>query len=366
MSKLFTPGKTYVLVCALLSSCNAGLLPSQRTESSGLSSVKIPQTLVKDQGQVGFCWAYAMMAFIESETLRTTGQTQDLSEEYLALYRIAGELAADVRAGTLTSAEIEKKIMGSEYEGWFVRLPDRWDAEATDAFEMVDMFGVVTESEWGVKFAKTPGLFEPSRMLNGNYKPDLVKILSTLDKDSTDADFVRAVAESFGKDMPPAGHKIKLKSKDYVALWAEKASDVPDMITLAKKTLARGIAVPMGYGVSFSKLSKSNYMWQGGGSRKVADYTKLTKKQAQKAYAYDGGHAILLTDFVNDGGREDGISASALSAEVAKSWDALSYFKFKNSWGSSTGSMPPGFYRIDTSYMLGTAQAGSLDVMVPR
>lgn len=351
-----------LIIASLLLSVSCANTTTPSGSGSSLSSVAIPQSSVKDQGAVGFCWAYATAAFIEAETLRKTGRTIDISEEQIALYRMAAEIASDLRSGTDVT-DIQDKVMQSEYEGWFVRLPDRWDAEATDSMELVDMFGVLEEREWGVKFPAVSFPFEP--MANGGYKQELSRLVGLLDAKSSDADVIKAVASSFGRDVPPTGHKIAIKSKDYISYWAESATDMPDIIQRAKAELAKGITVPMSYGVTFAKLNQRTFMWAGGKDRKVETYTRMSSYEARYGYAADGGHAVLMTDFVNDGGAEGRINDSALASAIAAPFDTLNYVVFKNSWGTDNG-MPPGYYRLDTSYMLGSAQAGIFDIVVKR
>ncbi|MBL7715208.1 MAG: hypothetical protein JNL01_07035 [Bdellovibrionales bacterium] len=48
----------------------------------------VNHTSVKDQGQVGFCWSYAVSGHIEGNHLRRTGNTVDLSEEWTGFWAI--------------------------------------------------------------------------------------------------------------------------------------------------------------------------------------------------------------------------------------------------------------------------------------
>ena len=43
-----------------------------------------PITSIKNQNRSGTCWAYASLAFFESEILRKSGKTYDLSEMFVA------------------------------------------------------------------------------------------------------------------------------------------------------------------------------------------------------------------------------------------------------------------------------------------
>jgi len=45
-----------------------------------------PATVVKDQNRSGTCWAFAGISFVESEILKTKGDTFDLSEMYIVRY----------------------------------------------------------------------------------------------------------------------------------------------------------------------------------------------------------------------------------------------------------------------------------------
>jgi C1A family cysteine protease len=53
---------------------------TQNPNASKIKTVDIPQTAVKDQNSIGFCWYYATMGLIETLMLKKTGQSVDLSE----------------------------------------------------------------------------------------------------------------------------------------------------------------------------------------------------------------------------------------------------------------------------------------------
>lgn len=350
-----------LLSASLIAFASCSNISTESRDVSSLDSVKIPQSSVKDQGRVGFCWAYATMAFIESETLRRTGRELDLSEEYLGMVRIAAELAQDLRANN-SVGYITQKIYGQGYEGWYVRVPDAYDSEITDAMELVDQFGVLEEKEFQVKFSLPQFPYAADATLNADYRMRLAEIVPTLDARSSDDEVLRAVAESFGATTVPKGHKITIKSKDYVDVWPADGRAALTSLRLIKSVLATGTSVPIGYGVSFNKLMGDK--WVGG--KGIADIMLMNKYTAGYEFAADGGHAVLVTDFVNVRGREGAISAGALSSAVAASPETLDYLVFKNSWSTDGGANPAGYYRLDLSYIIGTAQAGAFDFVVPR
>ncbi len=88
------------------------------------------------------------------------------------------------------------------------------------------------------------------------------------------------------------------------------------MVAAAKRALVPGISVPLSY------LADSAFVSNG----------------VYRAYAVPDkhtGHAVLVTAFVNNAGRECVIPEADLRAELAKGYDSLAYLKFKNSWGLS-------------------------------
>jgi hypothetical protein len=76
----------------------------------------VEHTSVKDQGQVGFCWSYSGMGLIESEHLKRTGETLDLSEEYIGFMYIYEQVLANAPE---YFARANKTVNASAYKkGW--------------------------------------------------------------------------------------------------------------------------------------------------------------------------------------------------------------------------------------------------------
>jgi hypothetical protein len=125
-----------------------------------------------------------------------------------------------------------------------------------------------------------------------------------------------------------------------------------------KLTLARGINVPFSY-VIFKDTFNS---WDGSYS--------VTPSGTGTPLEIAGGHAVLVTDFVNKGGRPAALSAVALNTEVAKMSDALDYVVIKNSWGTTVQSpllRLPGYHTIYQSYIQELAKGNTnISIVVPR
>jgi hypothetical protein len=89
----------------------------------------------------------------------------------------------------------------------------------------------------------------------------------------------------------------------------------------------------------------------------------------------NGGHAVLMTDFVNQGGVEGAIGGDLLQEEIARSPEELAYVKFKNSWGAgltvnefgqTVRSANDGYYRMDLGYLKANAAKRFLGIVIPR
>ena len=73
----------------VLASLNAAC---RKETAADTSAVETANTSIKTQGQIGFCWAYAAVAMIESRYKQRTGKDIDLSEEALGFFHYAETL----------------------------------------------------------------------------------------------------------------------------------------------------------------------------------------------------------------------------------------------------------------------------------
>jgi hypothetical protein len=346
-------------------------------------SVDIAQTPVENQFAIGFCWAYAVNALIESNYRTQTGEVINLSEEALGYVRMRAELlqlAQSYRAGTISLDEITNQIQGHGLEGWFVRRSD--SSETQDAMEMIDQYGLLPEDVWSVKFNSDSDV---KQLKNAIRKP-LQELLTgqapitnqAIDQVLTvDGAFHAAPPTSFtfkGQRVTAkyfASKILNFKSSDYILIQAQKASDLQKVVAATKRAMAAGYSVPISFGVSTENLRNGIFKAEDRDVNTLDNDPGL----ARTLVPINGSHAVIATDFVNRGGREGVLPKEELKSEVEKSASELAYLKFKNSWGAHASttengvqvtSGSDGYYRMEYGYMKAVAAVGKFGAVVPR
>lgn len=112
-----------------------------------MKGIELPSTPVKDQSASGTCWSFATTSFIESELLRLTKDTFNLSEMYFVRMAYEAKASQYVRLhGTANFGE---------------------GGQAHDVFNMVRKNGILTEADY-------PGL------ANGQTKPSHAELEAVL------------------------------------------------------------------------------------------------------------------------------------------------------------------------------------------
>ncbi len=380
-----------ILVSVLLvGACGMRDISNQNTQRSSISSVSIPQTAVRNQMNIGFCWAYSGIGLLESKLKTGMGMQFDFSEEALGFYRIIEELSFYTKAyqadPQTTFAELTAAVQKSTLQGWIVkRDPADKSFQMRDTLELIEFYGVIPESAWNIKFSSPV----KTERMTAAVKSAYLKLLQLKGRSGTITtdDYLNILAQpnAFGS-IPPNQFNFNgqiitaqafvrdvanFRASDFVSLDAKTSRDVPKIVSALKQTLARGISVPIGFGVNFSMLNKGTFTFP---NRSDSEYDNIPEKESLKAFAKDGGHAVLVTDFVNKGGREGAIPAAELQVELAKSSEELSYVKVKNSWGLkaasneggvSIGGASDGYFRLELGYMKGSADAAFLTIVVP-
>lgn len=341
--------------------------------ASSTSTVDVPQTPIADQEYVGFCWAYSTVALIESDYKTRTGQEIRLSPEAIGFYRMATGIYRATRAQN--AADVLALILPGGLEGYFLKQSDG----GGDALDLVQKYGVVPEAVWSFKFDEKGKAGKVTRAI----ELELVRVLTeklwhrrpaseiTMDEIinrvmTAKGAFPSAPPASFdvgGKDMTaPDFLQVKLgfHPEKYGALTIATDADLDRLIRGIKRSLVRGVSVPIGIPVNMDRLHSDAF------SGKDVD---LNDKQN---FVRDGAHAILITDFVNKGGKRGALSGAAIEAELNKPSSELDYLVVKNSWGTKIrknkagdeiGSKT-GYFTIDREYLQGSANAAVADEML--
>ncbi len=371
---------TCVAMLIILTSLTAcGVKP----QSSTIDAVSIEQTPIENQFSIGFCWSYATIGLIESNHKVKTGETINLSEEAIGYLRMRNELkeiATSFRKGSISLQTALESTRGKSLEGWVVRAGDH--EKSRDAMELIDDFGLVPESIWSVKFDSP----ESARRLKSAIQEPFKALLTGEQSISNESLDAVLTAEGAFPSRPPssltidgktmtsqeyARDVIGFKSSDYVAIRARNAVDSLRLIQIAKKTLAAGYSVPLSFGVSYDNLKGGLFL---APNFKATDLD-ANPELVDSIIGLNGGHAVLITDFVNINGVEGAIPDEDLQQEVRKSAEQLAYVKFKNSWGAGSSinevgknviSSPDGYYRMDLGYIKAIAAKGRFGIVVPR
>jgi hypothetical protein len=371
-------------VLGMLIGCGGGTTHGAHSNipPSGVNAVDLPVTPVDDQGKIGFCWAHGTIGLIESTYKTRTGGDLNLSEEALGFYRLAERITSLIQSSA-TAADLIDNFTRGVSEGFYTRLPDekRVGGEL-DALDLVKKYGLVPESAWNVSFPDA----QARQSLMNAIRTNVYALSDGRNRSSITVEEVIEkvlVGEGAFPSRPPSrflweGQEIsatafltdvvKFDTDAFAAVEAASESELESFATVMKSALAQGYSVPFGYSINVDRLSGMTF-----GAADVSLDNPV-------AFAADGGHIVLVTDFVNEGGVAGAIPADELAAEVAKPFSALAYLRVKNSWGvgeklDSSGKVlsnsPDGYYHITHDYLVGSARAASkgwmpLIAVVPR
>jgi hypothetical protein len=164
-------------------------------------------------------------------------------------------------------------------------------------------------------------------------------------------------AQSFAQDL------LEFRPSEFVAVDAHSEAQLGSWIQLIKSSLAAGYAVPLGFPINVLRVE--------GGETFGADGVS---PDDSLSFAQDGGHLVLATDFINEGGQRGFLPSDLLQAELEKAPTELEAFVFKNSWGvgskedetgQTIGYSPDGYYRITRDYLVGAARAATKGYIAP-
>jgi hypothetical protein len=377
------------------------------TESAKGAVVSIPQSPVKDKKFIGFCWAYATTDFLESEFIKANqGRSLDLSEEALGFFRIAEQLHEMVREAASAEAVVAE-VSCERLQGLTVLA--REGSSSRGGLDLAEVYGVIPEDVYSVKFVTDQDRTETFLGM----KERLAALVSekplgaiTID-DIMDKVIVRpegsATRPSRYRSRPPerfehAGRTFT-SAKDFYASYVRgagtplvrvpltKRTDYPKFAWLVKHALAMHVSVPFGFGVDRNHLfdgdgyvtftgKKSHGMADAYGPKADPLKGPECSPKIMSEYA-QGAHAVLITDFVNEGGSEGALpDIAAVEREVSRPANELAYVLVKNNWGVDTAGAegetswlpsPDGYYRVDREYVQNSLAADvAMNIVVPK
>jgi hypothetical protein len=358
------------------------LIACQNTETvspsdSQVSTVSIPQTDVRDQGRFGICWAYGTTALIESELLKNRNIAIDLSEEAIAFEHMAEALRAQF--ATMSSMDLVDFLMrGQLPEGWVTRTTPELAAMYEDspyvqhdALALIKIHGAVPESAWSFKIKTLEQKAQLLRAVRENVRKAMAAgyIIQKLTIDQIKDLILVGPEKTAFPSRPPTSFKWQgknIRAEEFVksilafnpdaweAIALSTEADFPRFIQLIKTTLSKGHSVPLAFPINIDRISgdvfradqkSKNYIWSN--------------------YGRDGGHLVLVTDFINIGGQRGAVSDATLMNELNKPAEELDALLFKNSWGigaklnengQPVGLSIDGYYRMEAGYIKGIAR----------
>lgn len=359
----------------IAASCNNS--PDVRISTSSVSTVAIPQTDVRDQGRFGICWAYGTTGLIESEILRTDNLKVDISEEALAFEHMAEALRAQF-AVMGSSDLIEFFMRGQLPEGWVTRTTKELaymyeDSPYVqhDALALIKIHGAVPESAWSYKITTVEQRNQLMRAVRQNVRKAMDEglIIQKLTIEQIKDLILVGRGRNAFPSRPPAyfqwngklisardfaSQVLKFNPDAWEAVAIHKEADVAGFIQIVKTTLALGHSVPLAFPINIDRISGDSFR---------ADTNN--KDYFWSNYGRDGGHLVLVTDFINKGGVRGAVSDDMLKAELEKPAEELDALLFKNSWGvgakvnengDPVGMSADGYYKMEIGYIRGIAK----------
>jgi len=347
--------------------------PSRPTIDSSASTVDTANTSIKNQGEVGFCWAYAAVAMIESNYKKRTGREIDLNEDAIAFFKFAEQLKYVMdynlqnnkafflfdEGGQINFKLDPREVLSNPN----VREEDRVRTAATkDAFSLIERWGLIPQSQWNEKFET----IVKTKNANERIKIAFFKLLGELQGKQSSVQMNQIFSllkESVFSSVPPvdgfntdsgrmnsvqyARDAIGFRKSGYEDVYFEKAHPnlalaLASTLQRVKRSLAAGDVV----GISISMPNGADWL-------KRIQFTRFIG--LNQSFNLGGSHAMVITDFKHPGGTYGPVPN--VDVEVEKPLDVGLQFRLKNSWGSQNNlnefgqTIRSGYYDMDFLYI---------------
>lgn len=362
---------------------------SKRSGQSSVTTVDIPQTPVRNQQSTGFCWAYATAGMIESWSLKSH-RTLNISEEALTFFRMAEELLYVSNDAVLRNKIIDATAMSDALidevfveglqggEALYVNtLPGK--QRTLSGLEIFEKYGAWPEEAWPTKITNSRPVIAGiasrfkeflGQTRNDNHAHSIQEIFDHVmvaPASSPNSGYVSVPPANFIFQGAATTPKIFWQSINFDVSQYESvilSSDTVQFnqtIQRIKQALANGLTVPLEFPSIGSHLSGSDFKVIAGRPFEVSGLS---------------GHVVVITDWVNVGGRPGAVSPEELASSLMAGPESLNYFVMKNSWGTdsdTTASIPSGHYSVYRDYFEAAArspaverQPGFLYVVLPK
>jgi hypothetical protein len=365
-----------LLVVGLFGGCG---FSSKSPSTSSVQSVDLPQTEVRDQGRFGVCWSYGTMGLVESVS-KTHGVTVDLSEEAIVFYHMAEGIRQMMQ--TMTMIDLMSALSrGNLPEGWNARTVPEDELQVPpgvqkqhDALTLLSIYGAVPESAWSFKVtseaekntlkkAITKNIY--AYMNSGGRSIQLITLDEVMDqilvgegaypsRPPTQLTWqgVEMSSTTFLKDV------LKFRSDQFDSFVVREESQFERFVMTMKEALVSGYAVPLAFPINIDRVKED--LFKGSDITDANDWV---------SFARDGGHLVLVTDFVNQGGFRGRMEQNRVWQELLAPASLLQEIIFKNSWGIGAktneaglpiGGSNDGYYRMDAAYLKGAMRVSKL------
>lgn len=335
--------------------------------------ITLPATPVKDQSATGTCWSYATTSFIESELLRLTKDTFDLSEMYF------------VRKAYETKALNYVRLHGTANFGQ--------GGQAHDVMNVIRRYGMATEEAYsGLANGQTkPSHAELEAVLTamvgaiaknpaGKLSPEWMNAISgVLDV------YLGKVPSSFGKtNTTPSEFAKKINPDDYIEItsyshhpyYTQFALEIPDnwsgdqyynvqpdeLIQIMDYALGKGYTVAWDGDVSDKGFSHKNGVAivpevsiENMAATERSKWEKLTEKE-RRAQFYTFGKPVPeknISPEMRQAAFDNYLATDDHLMHVTGSvtdQNGKRYFRSKNSWAAESNS-DGGYLNMSESYV---------------
>ncbi len=338
------------------------------TPQSGLDSVDIPQSSVKDQGRAGFCWAYATVGFVEQFHLDKFGKELDFSEEALAFHMIADHLTMQAISVASGYTKIENLTEANLFdEGYNLKVEN---LETTGSFGLLSTYGVVPESEWSMKFTSEAQMAQLRRSVleafkqyvTGMKKGD-IKLEDIAQKVLVGADRFPSVPPTrLANGASPRDYlmdTVKFNPEEFEAVTFRTVESYDSLVELMKQALYRKIPVPITFPIDWT-LGRKGFGFSGNPVQPLPQGYKFNRV---------AGHVVIITDWVNRNEKPGPLPQAELEKALQAPGEFLDYVVVKNSWGTGSGAdaLPKGYHKMDQLYMRFALEAGEpIALLVPK